>query len=110
MGKVFYLLFIRLIYGRIESALLWYKILSTTLEGIGFEKNPYGRCVENKMIEGTQLKIVWYVDDNKLSHENPVVISNTVNKTKKIFGDISIVIWNKHAFLGMGIEIKDNRI
>ena len=51
--KVLYLLVLRTIYGFIESALLWYNIFSTILEGIGFEINPYDRCVSNQIIEGT---------------------------------------------------------
>ena len=51
-GFFLYLIFIRAIYGYIESELLWYTIFSTTLEGIDFEINPYDRCVANKIIEG----------------------------------------------------------
>ena len=58
-----------MIYGCIESALLWYKILSTALEGLGFEINPYDKCVANKMIEDKKLTIDWYVYDNKLLHK-----------------------------------------
>ena len=53
-NKVLYLLVIREIYGCIESALMWYKSLSTPLYGMGFEINPYDICVVNKIIEGTK--------------------------------------------------------
>ena len=54
-GKKFlYLIDIRRIYSCIESELLWYKIFSSTLEGLSFEINPHDRYVANKMIEGTQ--------------------------------------------------------
>ena len=33
-----------------------------------------------------------------------------MNKAKKNFGDLSIVIGNKHTYLEMNIEIKDNII
>ena len=68
-----------MIYGCSKSTLLWYNILSTTLEGLGFEINPYDRCVANKLIEGTKCTIAWYVDDNKLPHKNPEVISDIIN-------------------------------
>ena len=48
--KVLYILAIREIYGCIESQLLWYEILSTIIEWIGFYINPYDRCVENNII------------------------------------------------------------
>ena len=66
MEKRFYLLLIREIYGCIKSALLWYNIFSTALDGLGFEINPYDRCVVKKVIEGKTFTIAWYVDDNKL--------------------------------------------
>ena len=37
--------------------------------GFGFEINPYDRCVANKMIEGPQYTIDWYVDNNQLLHK-----------------------------------------
>ena len=66
-------------------------MFSTTFEGIGFEINPYDSFFAKKSIEGTQFTIAWYVDDNKLSHKIPAVISNMINKVKKHFGGLSIV-------------------
>ena len=106
----FYLLFLRAIYDCIEHALLWYKILPTTLEGIGFDINPYYICDANKMIGGKQCPIYWYVDGNTSSHKNPAVISIIINKMNKYFGYLSVVRGIKHTFLGMKIDIKDNRI
>ena len=62
-------------YGCIESTFLWYKILSTTLEGLGFGINLYDRCFVDKIIEGTQRNIDWYTDDNNLSHKNLSIVS-----------------------------------
>ena len=50
------------------------------------------------------------MDDKKLSHKNPEVISYIINEVKKHFGDLSIVRRNKHTFLGTNIEIKDSTI
>ena len=69
-----YLIVLMEIYGCIYSALLWYKLFSTTLKGLGFERNPFDRYMANKTFEGTKFTIAWYVDDNKLSHKNPEVI------------------------------------
>ena len=55
--KGLYLIVPRKIYGFIESALFWYMISSTTLEGIGSVIDTYDRCVANQMIEGTQFTI-----------------------------------------------------
>ena len=73
--KVLYIKILESINGCIESALLWYKLYSETLEGIEFVINSYDQCVENKMINGKQCTIVWYVDDNKLSHVDPNIVT-----------------------------------
>ena len=41
------------LYGCIESAVLWYKELSSTLEGLGFKKNPYDECSFVRQNSGT---------------------------------------------------------
>ena len=53
----------------LKSALLFYQKLKGDLEGVGFQINPYDPCVANKMIDGEQMTIIWYVDDLKASHK-----------------------------------------
>ena len=62
-GKVLFILIFREIFGCIESVLLWYNLFSTIIDILGFEMNPYDSCVANKVIEGTQYTIPWYVDE-----------------------------------------------
>ena len=85
--------------------MLWYKLLSTKLEGTGFEINPYDIYVANKIIEGTQFTIAWYVDDNKLSHKNTEMVSDIINEVKKHFGELYILRGSMHNLLGMDIYI-----
>ena len=42
---------------------------------MGFEVNPYDKWVMKKTINGSQCTILLYVDDNKISHEDPEVVS-----------------------------------
>ena len=97
------------IYGCIESALRWYELYSRTLEKEGFKINPYDRCVANKTINGKQCTIVWYVDDNKVSHEDPVVVSNIIKLMNEHFGELTVTRGNKHRFLGMNITLSKNK-
>ena len=106
--KVLYVRVLRALYGCIESAMLWYHFYAETLEGMGFEINPYDRCVANKMINGKQCTIVWYVDDNKVSHEDPNVVTEVLEEIKKYFGEITISRGKKHDFLGMNITLRDD--
>ena len=101
--KILYVKVLRAIYGCIESALLWYELYVKTLKGMGFKLNPYDRCVANKIINGKQCTIAWYVDDNKISHNDPRVVTEVLNAIKEHFGELVISRGNKHDLLGMKI-------
>ena len=65
-----YMQLIKAMYGCVQSALLWYKLFSTALVGMGFELNPYDLCVANAIIDEKQCTIGWYVDDNIITHSD----------------------------------------
>ena len=93
----------------IESALLWYSLYVEVLEKEGFKLNPYDACVENKVIDGKQCTIVWYVDDNKLSHEDSKVVDTILNVVEKRFPGLVIERRKSLNFLGMEINFIGNR-
>ena len=80
--KVLYLEVLQAIYGCIKSTLRWYELYSETLSKEGFVINPYDRCVANKTINGKQCTVVWYVDDNKILHEDPEVVTKVIELMK----------------------------
>ena len=82
------------IYGCIESALRWYELYAETLEKEGFMISPYDRCVANKVINIKQCTIVWYVEDNKVLHEDPNVVGEVIELMKTHFGDLTITRGN----------------
>ena len=47
--------------------------------------NPYDRCVANKVINDKQCTLVRYVDNNKISHEDPEVVTAVIDLMKKHF-------------------------
>jgi len=53
-------------YGTLQAALLFWKLLSDTLQEWGFKINAYNQCVANKNIEGKQFTILWHADDLKI--------------------------------------------
>ena len=81
---------------------------STTLEKHGFKINPYDRCVANKVINGKQCTIVFYVDDNKISHVDPEVVTSVLTLLKQHFGDLSVTRGKKHNFLGMDMLFQND--
>jgi hypothetical protein len=65
--------------------------------------------VANKIIEGTQCTVCWYVDDNKISHANDDVNTMIADEVEKKFGKLARTTGTKHTFLGMDIEFLGNK-
>ena len=109
--KVLYLRILRALYGCIESALLWYELFTSHLKKLGFTINPYDRCVANKIIDGHQCTVVWYVDDAKVSHKSEKVVREVIKSIEAEFGEMNPTIGPKQEYLGMRIEItKDKKV
>ena len=103
--KTLFLCLARALYGCVQSALLWYELFSSTLKQMGFKLNPYDLCVANAQIKGAQCTIVWYIDDNKISHVNPAVVSDVIRQIEAKFGNMTVTRGLQHEFLGMNITL-----
>jgi hypothetical protein len=71
---------------------------------MGFVINPYDPCVANCIIEGSQCTISWYVDDTKISHVNPNIVTMIIEKMEQQFGKMTVTRGDEHIFLGMHIK------
>ena len=71
------------LYGLLQSALLFYRKLQSELENHGFKVNPYDPCVANKMINGKQMTVTWYVDDLKISHMDSNEVTTFMEHLRK---------------------------
>ena len=107
--KVLYLRILKALYGMIESALLWYQLFTSVLLESGFELNPYDPCIANKMIDGHQCTIAWYVDDNMISHKDQKVVEEIVGKIEESFPGLTITRGKVHTFIGMRMTFRDDR-
>jgi hypothetical protein len=76
-----------------------------------FALNPYDPCVANKDINGKQFTIAWYVDDSKISHVKPEVVTDVIQHIENRFGKMTVTRGKNHTFLGMDITFnKDSTI
>ena len=107
-GKpVIYIKLKKALYGTLQAALLFWKDLTGALKEWGFELNPYDECVANKDIDGSQCTILWHVDDLKISHLNPDVVSDIINKLNARYGKeapLTVTRGKVHEYLGMTID------
>ena len=58
----------------------------------------------NKTINGKQCTIVWYVDDNKISHVEYAVVTSIIEKIEGRLGKMTVTRGKEHTFLGMDIQ------
>ena len=94
---------IKALYGCVKSALLWYNLFHNNLIEMSFVLNPYDSCKANCMIGGKQWTIAWYVDDMKISHADPAVVTSIIEKNGGAFrqndsntGHGTFVSWDEH--------------
>jgi len=92
----------------IESALLWYELYVTVLLKDGFELNEYDKCVANKVINGKQCTIGWYVDDNIIGHVEDEVVDEVIEKIESKFPGLVVQKGRKLDFLGMEIFFRED--
>ena len=76
------------IYGTMVAALLFYKKFTNNLKNKGFSMNPYNPCVWNKIVNGKHLRIVFHVDDCKLSHIDSKVLDDTIQWLRQDYESI----------------------
>ena len=105
--EVLYVQLTKALYGTLKAALLFWKRLSKQLIKWGFKLNPYDSCVANKIIDGNQCTILWHVDDLKISHVDPKVVTDVIELLKSKFGNedpLTITRGKVHEYLGMTID------
>lgn len=93
--------------GMLQAALPFWKNLTSVLEGWGFELNPRDSCVANADIEGSQCATLWHVDDLKIGHVNPAVVSEMTRKPSEQCGKESPLTERRgkaHDCLGMTVD------
>lgn len=107
--SVLYLRLARALYGCVQSALLWYKLFKQTLQQMGFTVNPYDACVANAEIEGSQCTVAWYIDNNKISHKNPAVVTQVIQQIEDKLGKMTVSRGKQQSFLGMQLDFGADR-
>ena len=77
--------------------------------GLRFTLNDYDKCIANRMVKGKQMTIAWHVDDCIVSHADQSVLDDFGKRMIEEFGEMEIMTGNKHGFLGMKIEINEDK-
>ena len=92
------------LYECLKSAMPCYDLFSKTLVNLGFKINGYDQCVANKIIDGNQCTITWYVDDLEASHKDKSAVMKVLQEIEDtIKGYLTIETGPMQSFLGIDI-------
>jgi hypothetical protein len=95
------------LHGTLCAALLFLRKLTAQLQEWGFIINQYNWCVANKIINNKQCTVMWHVDDLKISHADPTVVSDVIELINGVFGNEAPVTVNRgkeHDYLGIHLD------
>jgi Reverse transcriptase (RNA-dependent DNA polymerase) len=95
------------LYVTMQASLLFWRKFKAFLTDLGYEENPYDYCVVNKMINGKQCTVCWYVDDVKASHVEESVVEDLISKMQEEYGKeapLTVSRGKVLEYLGMKID------
>ena len=99
--KFLYVRFLKFIY---NSHCVGMSCTLRPFKDVGFKFNPYNKFVENKMKNGSQCTVRWFMGDNNISHIDDNINSTIVEIIKKTFGKVVSITGKKHEVLVMHIK------
>jgi Reverse transcriptase (RNA-dependent DNA polymerase) len=89
------------LYGCIQSAVLWYQELASTLQEMGFRENPYDICSFTRVRNDTSDRILVYVDDLFITSKDEHILTEISDTLKAKYGAVTNTIGKEHNFLGI---------
>jgi hypothetical protein len=92
------------LYGLVESALLWHKHITKTLNDLGFIQNPHDQCIYNLMRNGHQCTAAMHVDDLFISSCDKDNLTYLHEGLCKAYGPMDIHHGPKISYVGMTMD------
>jgi Reverse transcriptase (RNA-dependent DNA polymerase) len=89
------------LYGCVESAVLWYNELTSTLEELGFIRNPYDTCSFSRPHQDSYDRILVYVDDLFLSSASEDRLKFVAEVLRNKYDAVTFKTGTQHDFLGI---------
>ena len=90
------------------GAILFCEKLAIQLHEWGYVMNPYDMCTFNKMVNGKQITVQFFIDDLYISCENTNTIDDLIkdlnNKFKTNFPELAVTKGDIHNYLGIKIN------
>jgi len=98
------------LYGCIQSALLWYNEIKSTILSMGYELNPYDQCIFRKNNGDNEIIIIIYVDDLFISSNSDELAEEIIKRLTDKYKEIKINYGNEHSYLGMNFKFDNKKV
>jgi Reverse transcriptase (RNA-dependent DNA polymerase). len=96
---------LKAMYGLVQSAALWYDVLTKFLMKLGFKKNGKDNCVMHKRTkDGKLFIIVLYVDDILMLCEDDGEIDWLIDELRGEYKEVSVERGDEISYLGMALK------
>lgn len=69
-----------------------------------FKVNPYDPYVANKIVNNKQLTVFWHVNNLKVSHKDPRVVTNFIKNLEEFYGEVRFIRGKIHNYLGITLD------
>ena len=88
------------------STLLFFRKILKALEAYEFYMIPYNTCKVNKIINEKQMRLLWHIDDLKVSNVEIFEITNIYGYLSTIHGGIMVNQGRVHAYIVMYLNYR----
>ena len=92
---------LKAMYGLVQSAALWFEVLSKYLKSLGFVPNPHDECVLMRNENGKQTIIILYVDDILIVADDAKMVDWLHEKLEEEYETVEIDKGDSFTYLGM---------
>ena len=103
-----YMELLKALYGTLHAAcLFWQKLSKQLIDMWGFVPNEYDDCMVNKTINGSQMTVLWHMDNLKVSHVDAMEVGKFIQQMEETFGKdtpLSVSHGKTHEYLEMSLD------
>ena len=98
---------LKALYGCVQSSLLWYRHLKSSLESIGLEANAKDDCLFNLNRDGYQCTACVHVDDVFLTCANNYVLDCVILDINNSYNETTVRRGDSSPYLGMLFDFSE---
>ena len=99
---------LKALYESIQSAALWFNVLTSFISSVGFKSNSYDNCVMRKKTEYGTMILILYVDDILVLSDDKRDNLWLISELEKEYGTISVDLKDTFTYLGMVLKRESN--